>query len=277
MSLALLKSSAPAVAAPRRSGAVAPGCSARGCRKAFRSSSSSSSAARRAAAVRVHASAQPSVEQRWDAQVTEGKVRNVTGADIRSYLADGWTLLDVRPPSEASKARITGAVEVPMFLEDEEVSLSSFIKRASAFGMGGWWLGGGHMVPNPNFMGEVQAKVPKSAKVIVGCQKGLRSLAACEQLSLAGYDTLAWVNGGFDSCKAGQVPTVGDVDIRYAGIGGLSEAIGWTEVQQEQNKGLGSVDGALKIVGLILVADLMLFASEYVQAFMEGKVSLPSL
>ena len=29
---------------------------------------------------------------------------------------------------------------------------------------------------------------------------------------------------------------MGDVDIRYAGIGGLSEAIGWTEVQQEQNK-----------------------------------------
>ncbi len=40
------------------------------------------------------------------------QVRNVTGADIKSYLADGWTLLDVRPPSEASKARIVGAVEV---------------------------------------------------------------------------------------------------------------------------------------------------------------------
>ncbi|KAG2427253.1 hypothetical protein HXX76_012449 [Chlamydomonas incerta] len=275
MSLAMLKSSAPAVAAPRRSGAVAvaPVCSARGCRRAFRSSG----AARRATAVRVQASAQPSVEQRWDAQVTEGKVRNVTGSDILSYLADGWTILDVRPPSEANKARIVGAVEVPLFVEDEEVSLGSFIKRASAFGMGGWWLGGSHMVPNPNFMGEVQAKIPKSAKVIVGCQKGLRSLAGCEQLSLAGYDTLAWVNGGFDSCKAGEVPTVGDVDIRYAGIGGLSEAIGWTEVQQEQNKGLGSVDGALKVVGLILAADLLLFASEYVQAFLAGKVPPPSL
>ncbi|PNW74315.1 hypothetical protein CHLRE_13g602650v5 [Chlamydomonas reinhardtii] len=276
MSLSLLKSSAPAVAAPRRSRAatVAPLCSsAHGCHQPFRSSA----AARRPAAVRVQASAQPSVEQRWDAQVVEGKVRNVTGSDIKSYLADGWTILDVRPPSEANKARIVGAVEVPLFVEDEEVSLGSFIKRASAFGMGGWWLGGSHMVPNPNFMGEVQAKIPKSAKVIVGCQKGLRSLAGCEQLSLAGYETLAWVNGGFDSCRADEVPTVGDVDIRYAGIGGLSEAIGWTEVQQEQNKGLGSVDGALKVVGLILAADLLLFASEYVQAYLEGKVSLPSL
>ncbi len=43
------------------------------------------------------------------------------------------------------------------------------------------------------------------------------------------------------------MPTEGDVDIRLAGIGGLSELIGWTEVQQEQNKGLGSADGALKV------------------------------
>ena len=53
-----------------------------------------------------------------------------------------------------------------------------------------------------------QAKIPKSAKVIVGCQKGLRSLAGCEQLSLAGYETLAWVNGGFDSCRAGGYSVV---------------------------------------------------------------------
>lgn len=36
----------------------------------------------------------------------------MTGSDIKSYLADGWTILDVRPPSEANKARIVGAVEV---------------------------------------------------------------------------------------------------------------------------------------------------------------------
>ncbi len=48
-----------------------------------------------------------------------------------------------------------------------------------------------------------QAKIPKDGKVLVGCQKGLRSLAACEQLSKAGYPTIAWINGGFDSCKKG--------------------------------------------------------------------------
>lgn len=46
--------------------------------------------------------------------------------------------------------------------------------QASAFGMGGWWLGGKHMKPYPTFLEEVEAKVPKDASIIVACQKGLR-------------------------------------------------------------------------------------------------------
>lgn len=40
------------------------------------------------------------------------QVRNVTSSDVRQYLADGWVLLDVRPPSESKKAPIVGAVQV---------------------------------------------------------------------------------------------------------------------------------------------------------------------
>jgi len=65
---------------------------------------------------------------------------------------------------------------------------------------------------------QVTAKVPRDAKVIVGCQRGLRSLAACEQLSRAGYRTLAWVNGGFDAAEPGDLVTVPDgKDIRWVG------------------------------------------------------------
>lgn len=48
------------------------------------------------------------------------------------------------------------------------------LTQASNFGMGGWWLGGAHMKPNPQFMAEVQASVPKDTPVVVACQKGLR-------------------------------------------------------------------------------------------------------
>lgn len=125
-------------------------------------------------------------------------------------------------------------------------------------GMGGWWLGGTHMIPNTDFIGQVQAKLPKDTnpKVLVVCQKGLRSLAACEALSRAGYPTIAWVNGGLDTARPGDVATKDDVDIRMGGIGGLSEVLGWTEVQQEQSKGaFGGFENVLKFFAVVLVLD----------------------
>lgn len=50
----------------------------------------------------------------------------------------------------------------------------ALLKKLSAYGFGGWWMGGTHMIPNPTFLQEIEAKVPKDANVIVGCQKGLR-------------------------------------------------------------------------------------------------------
>ena len=77
-----------------------------------------------------------------------------------------------------------------------------------------------------------------------------RSLAACEQLSRAGYTELAWVSGGLDTVRPGQVETVpADKDLRYSAIGGLSAVVGWTEVQQEENKDKdGSFGLVLKVV-----------------------------
>ena len=145
-------------------------------------------------------------------------------------------MLDVRPPSEIKIASIQNAVEVPLFLPDEKLNPGSLLKQMSAFGMGGWWLGGTHMEANKNFLPDVQQKIPKDAKLIVTCQKGLRSLAACEQLSRAGYQTLAWINGGLDTAKPGEIPSVDDKDLRLAGIGGVSAMLGWTELQQEGKK-----------------------------------------
>jgi rhodanese-related sulfurtransferase len=201
-------------------------------------------------------SAKPSV-------VRQGQIRNVVPKDAAALVADGWALLDVRPPNEIAKARLEGAVEVPLFVVDDDVSLDNFIKQATAFGMGGWWLGGNHMKPNPNFLADVKSKIPVSQDgkgVVVVCQKGLRSLSACEQLSRAGYTSLAWINGGLDTARPGDLATVGGKDIRYGGIGGLSEALGWTEVQQEQGGGFaGGYQNILKAFAVLLALDLVWF------------------
>lgn len=215
--------------------------------------------------------AMKAAEERWDAQLRDGVVKNVMARDVAKMQEEGWTILDVRPPSESKKVHVKDAVEVPLFVPDTSLDPASLVKQMSAFGMGGWWLGGTHMVANTKFLSEVQQKVPKDAKVLVACQKGLRSLAACEQISRAGYQNIAWVNGGFDNSKPGDIPTRDGQDIRLAGIGGVSELFGWTEVQQEAAGPNSGVRSALTIVALVVLLDGLVFAYEQVM-YMQGKV-----
>ena len=77
-------------------------------------------------------------------------------------------------PSLPVQAAVDGAVNIPIFVVEDELSFNAFLKKASAFGMGGWWLGGTHMKPNMGFLREVEQKIPKDSRVIVACQKGLR-------------------------------------------------------------------------------------------------------
>mmetsp|Transcript_32728 Transcript_32728/g.92835 ORF Transcript_32728/g.92835 Transcript_32728/m.92835 type:complete len:271 (+) Transcript_32728:127-939(+) len=203
-------------------------------------------------------------QDKWEENVRQGRVRNVTGRDIKGLMESGWTVLDVRPQEEVEVVGIKGAVTVPLFEVDDGMDPASLLKQMSAFGMGGWWEGGAHMKPNASFLADVQSKIPKDAKVLVTCQKGLRSLAACEQLSRAGYQEIAWVSGGLDTVRKGEVETTVDKDLRYAGIGGLSSVIGWTEVQVEEKQSQG-VSAVLYLAAALLVADLALFAVEQYQ------------
>ncbi|KAG1673544.1 hypothetical protein FOA52_003844 [Chlamydomonas sp. UWO 241] len=212
---------------------------------------------------------------RWENQVNEGSVVSVSGAEAGRMMQEGWTLLDVRPPGEASKVPIVGAITVPLFIEDPGMGISSLAAKGAFMGSaGGWWTGGTHMIPNREFIQQVQANIPKDAKIVVACQKGLRSLAACEQLSRAGYGTgLAWINGGCDTCKKGDMPTAGDVDLRYAGIGGFSEVLGWTEVQTEDKKQLlGGAGGVIGFFCVILGIDVAIWLVEAAQHFQETGV-----
>lgn len=191
-----------------------------------------------------------------------GKVRNIPATEFTKLVNDGWIVLDVRPAEELNKAPLQNAVEIPLFIADESASISTLIKKSTAFGMGGWWLGGTHMIPNPDFLASVQASIPdkETAKIIVVCQKGLRSLSACEQLARVGYKNLAWINGGLDTGTSGTIPTKNGVDVRVGGIGGLSEFLGWTEVQQENGSGFaGGYQNILKFFAVILALDLVWF------------------
>ena len=208
--------------------------------------------------------------KRLEAQVTEGKVKAVNAAEVNNLLNNGWVLLDVRPPEEVEKGGIQGAVTVPLFVVDDDMSPGGLLKQMSAFGMGGWWLGNKHMKLNTKIMGQVRRGIPTDSNVIVTCQKGLRSLSACEQLAKNGYQKVAWVTGGLDSAEPGDLSVVGNKDVRFAGNGGLSDVLGWTDAHRKVNKDQGPLDGpfgvVIKAALAILFLDGALFIYNQVEA-----------
>jgi rhodanese-related sulfurtransferase len=83
--------------------------------------------------------------------------------------------LDVRTEREFAQGHAAGAINIPVV----------FIK------------GPGQMQVNPEFVEVVGKVLPKSRKLVVGCQAGGRSMRACEMLEEAGYTDLTNVAGGF--------------------------------------------------------------------------------
>jgi len=209
-------------------------------------------------------------EDRWQANVRSGRVRSVSSVEAMEMINTGdWKLLDVRPDEEVEKGEVPGSICVPLFEVDDDMSPQGLLKQMSAFGMGGWWLGGQHMKPNTTFMPTVLNKIPKDQKVVVICQKGLRSLAACEQLSRAGYEEIAWLNGGCEAADEKVIPTIDGQDIRLAGVGGVSGWLGWNPVQQqmeEQGANQDLVDNLVKVFVFILLIDLIALGYEFVTA-----------
>lgn len=76
-------------------------------------------------------------------------------------------------------------------------------------------------------------------------------MAACEQLSRAGYKEVAWVNGGFDTARKEDLPVVNAPDLRYGGIGGLSEFLGWTDAQRQNSQSEGFIGGFQNVLKLV--------------------------
>lgn len=85
--------------------------------------------------------------------------------------------LDVRTPEEFSQGRPQGSVNVPIMICDEQTC---------------------QMIPNPDFIAQVETQFSKDKPLVVGCKMGGRSLRACQILDSAGFKTLYNVDGGFD-------------------------------------------------------------------------------
>ncbi len=88
--------------------------------------------------------------------------------------------LDVRTEGEFEAGHPAGALNVPVLFVDPATRQPQ---------------------PNPDFVAVVERHVPRTAKLVVGCQAGGRSQSACELLAAAGYTDLTNVRGGFGGLR----------------------------------------------------------------------------
>jgi rhodanese-related sulfurtransferase len=213
------------------------------------------------------------VENRLKAQVSDEKVTplNSKDAGYAIQLSD-YILLDVRPSIEHDRAWVKNSIWIPMYDLDKHTSIGSLTKQAAHLINGGLWDGSRYLTANERFMPDLVKQIrDKNANVIVACQKGLRSLAACEAMRKAGYKNLYWLSGGFDAADDGDFEKLGPKPFKYAGIGGPSELFGWTDVQRREAKNDPSKrwSNVGKLVLVIVAIDVLFLGGQQLNFFVQ--------
>ncbi|KAL3512686.1 hypothetical protein ACH5RR_025403 [Cinchona calisaya] len=212
-------------------------------------------------------------KKRWDAMLRDKKVKILTPreAGYAIQLSDK-VLLDVRPSTECTKAWVKGSTWIPIFDVDNSFDAGTLSRKMTNFMMGGWWSGVPALSFDNKFLSKVEEKFPKDTDLIVACQKGLRSLAACELLYNAGYRNLFWVQGGLEAAEEEDLEREGPQPFKLAGIGGVSEFLGWTDQQRaaaaKEGWGYRLVFSA-RLVGVVLVADALFFGAQQVGRYIQ--------
>ncbi|XP_024025580.1 rhodanese-like domain-containing protein 11, chloroplastic [Morus notabilis] len=211
--------------------------------------------------------------KRWEALVRDEKVKVLTPSQAGYAIQlSNKTLLDVRPSTERKKAWVKGSTWIPIFEVDNRLDSGTVSRKVTSFVMGGWWSGTPTLSYDSQFLSKVEEKFPKDTDLIVACQKGLRSLAACELLYNAGYRNLFWVQGGLEAAEEEDLVIEGPQPIKFAGIGGVSEFLGWTDQQRVQaaKEGWGyRLLYSARLVGLFLVADALFLGAQRVGSYIQ--------
>ncbi|WIA37716.1 hypothetical protein OEZ86_014598 [Tetradesmus obliquus] len=124
-------------------------------------------------------------------------VKKVPSTEAAILLESGLRYLDVRTPEEYADGHAVGAINIPFMVKGAE----------------------GQLVPNPDFLQQVQAAFPDRAEeiivafpdraeeIIVGCRSGNRSARAAGLLEQEQYSSLIDDAGGWLGWVEARLPT----------------------------------------------------------------------
>lgn len=142
-------------------------------------------------------------------------IRQLTVEEARLILDSepGAVYIDVRTPEEFDRGRPSGALNIPVVFPDPSTR---------------------QMAPNPDFLAVVAKHVPKTTRVILGCQMGGRSQFAAETLARSGYLDVSNMQGGFGGARnpMGQVEVPGWTQLGYPVETGAPARTSWDELRK---------------------------------------------
>ncbi len=105
-------------------------------------------------------------------------IKRIDAEQAKELLEDDgeFIYVDVRTPDEYQRGHVPGAKNVPYMVRGHS---------------------GAGLQVNNNFVAMMQQEFTPEAKLILGCQKGGRSIRACRLLVEEGYTNLHHMRGGF--------------------------------------------------------------------------------
>ena len=106
-------------------------------------------------------------------------MKHISVTEAHQLQAAGATYVDVRSTGEFEAGHPEGAVNVPLLEPDER----------------------GQMTQNPDFLRVMKAVFPAGARLLIGCQAGMRSLKAAQMLETFGFTDVTNVRGGYGGAR----------------------------------------------------------------------------
>lgn len=106
-------------------------------------------------------------------------MKHVSVTEAHQKQQDGYTYVDVRSTREFEAGHPAGAVNVPLLEHDDS----------------------GQMTPNPDFVRVMKATFEPGARLLLGCQAGMRSMKAAQMLETFGFTDVTNVKGGWGGAR----------------------------------------------------------------------------
>lgn len=124
----------------------------------------------------------------------------IQNISIHEYLSQPAPLIDVRSPGEFTQGHIPGAVNVPLFNNDERAEIGTvYVRRSRDEAM---QLGFQFANPKKQWFIDEVRKVAPDGSVVIHCWRGgMRSRLFAEHLNENGFENVSVITGGYKSWR----------------------------------------------------------------------------